>query len=106
MVACRYTKFVRSKSNVTSGGLGTMDWLFRCIRSKNGSTRKEVIAVIGDGGYQMTIQELETIFQTQAAVKIVVLTMISWEWLGTGNSCFLINVMHQLKWLILILLLL
>ena len=74
MVACRYTKFVRSKSNVTSGGLGTMGFaLPAALGAKMGAPEREVVAVIGDGGYQMTIQELGTIFQTQAAVKIVVL---------------------------------
>ena len=74
MVACRYTDFVRSRSNVTSGGLGTMGFaLPAAIGAKMGAPEREVVAVIGDGGYQMTIQELGTIFQTQAAVKIVVL---------------------------------
>jgi len=74
MVACRYTDFVRSRSNVTSGGLGTMGFaLPAALGAKMGAPRREVVAVIGDGGYQMTIQELGTIFQTQAAVKIVVL---------------------------------
>ena len=43
------------------------------LGAKMGAPKREVVAVIGDGGYQMTIQELGTIFQTQAAVKIVVL---------------------------------
>ena len=43
------------------------------IGAKIGAPQREVVAVIGDGGYQMTIQELGTIFQTKAAVKIVVL---------------------------------
>ena len=74
MVACRYADFVRSRSNVTSGGLGTMGFaLPAAIGAKMGAPEREVVAVIGDGGYQMTIQELGTIFQTQAAVKIVVL---------------------------------
>ena len=74
MVACRYTDFVRSRSNVTSGGLGTMGFaLPAALGAKMGAPEREVVAVIGDGGYQMTIQELGTIFQTQAAVKIVVL---------------------------------
>ena len=74
MVACRYTDFVRSRSNVTSGGLGTMGFaLPAALGAKMGAPQREVVAVIGDGGYQMTIQELGTIFQTQAAVKIVVL---------------------------------
>ena len=74
MVACRYTKFNTAKSNVTSGGLGTMGFaLPAALGCKIGAPDREVIAVIGDGGFQMTIQELGTIFQTQAAVKIVIL---------------------------------
>ena len=74
MVACRYAKFNRSQSNLTSGGLGTMGFaLPAAIGAKMGAPDREVVAVIGDGGYQMTIQELGTIFQTQVAVKIVVL---------------------------------
>ena len=74
MVACRYANFVQSRSNVTSGGLGTMGFaLPAALGAKMGAPEREVVAIIGDGGYQMTIQELGTIFQTQAAVKIVVL---------------------------------
>ncbi|SFR47826.1 acetolactate synthase, large subunit [Robiginitalea myxolifaciens] len=74
MVACRYAKFKESKSNITSGGLGTMGFaLPAAIGAKMGAMEREVVAVIGDGGYQMTIQELGTIFQTKTPVKIVVL---------------------------------
>ncbi|CAM1344952.1 biosynthetic-type acetolactate synthase large subunit [Tenacibaculum amylolyticum] len=74
MVACRYADFNKSKSNITSGGLGTMGFaLPAAIGAKMGTPEREVVAVIGDGGYQMTIQELGTILQTKAAVKIVVL---------------------------------
>ena len=74
MVTCRYANFNKSKSNVTSGGLGTMGFaLPAAIGAKMGAPKREVVAVIGDGGYQMTIQELGTIFQTGCAVKIVVL---------------------------------
>ena len=74
MVTCRYAKFNKSKSNVTSGGLGTMGFaLPAALGAKMGAPEREVVAVIGDGGYQMTIQELGTIFQTGSAVKIVVL---------------------------------
>jgi acetolactate synthase-1/2/3 large subunit len=74
MVACRYAKFNESKSNITSGGLGTMGFaLPAAIGAKMGTPKREVIAVIGDGGFQMTIQELGTIFQTGVPVKIVVL---------------------------------
>lgn len=74
MVACRYANFVQSKSNITSGGLGTMGFaLPAAMGAKMGALKREVVAVIGDGGYQMTIQELGTIFQLQIPVKIVVL---------------------------------
>ena len=74
MIACRYAKFNKTKSNITSGGLGTMGFaLPAAIGAKMGAPKREVIAVIGDGGFQMTIQELGTIFQTGVPVKIVVL---------------------------------
>ncbi|MGB0280317.1 MAG: biosynthetic-type acetolactate synthase large subunit [Flavobacteriaceae bacterium] len=74
MIACRYARFSNSKSNVTSGGLGTMGFaLPAALGAKMGAPEREVVAIIGDGGFQMTIQELGTIFQTQAAVKVVVL---------------------------------
>ena len=74
MIACRYSDFNMSKSNITSGGLGTMGFaLPAAIGAKMACPEREVVAVIGDGGYQMTIQELGTVFQTKAAVKIVVL---------------------------------
>ena len=74
MVACRYANFIYSKSNITSGGLGTMGFaLPAAIGAKMGAPEREVVAVIGDGGYQMTIQELGTIFQQQLPVKIVIL---------------------------------
>ncbi|MGY8914314.1 MAG: biosynthetic-type acetolactate synthase large subunit, partial [Flavobacteriales bacterium] len=74
MIACRYAKFNQSKSNITSGGLGTMGFaLPAAIGAKMGAMDREVVAIIGDGGYQMTIQELGTIFQNKTPVKIVVL---------------------------------
>lgn len=74
MVASRYTNFKQSKSNITSGGLGTMGFcLPAALGAKLGAPEREVIAVIGDGGFQMTIQELGAIFQTKAAVKILIL---------------------------------
>ncbi|AWX46263.1 Acetolactate synthase [Flagellimonas maritima] len=74
MVACRYAKFKQSKSNITSGGLGTMGFaLPAAIGAKMGAMDREVVAIIGDGGYQMTIQELGVIFQHNVPVKIVVL---------------------------------
>ena len=74
MFACRYAKFKQSKSSVTSGGLGTMGFaLPAAIGAKMGVPNREVVAVMGDGGFQMNIQELGTIFQTEIAVKVVVL---------------------------------
>ena len=74
MFACRYAKFNQTRSKVTSGGLGTMGFaLPAAIGAKMGAPNREVIAIIGDGGFQMTIQELGTIFQTKVPVKIVVL---------------------------------
>lgn len=74
MVACRYAKFNQSKSNITSGGLGTMGFaLPAAIGAKYGAPDRTVIAVIGDGGFQMTIQELGTIMQSDVAVKLLIL---------------------------------
>jgi acetolactate synthase-1/2/3 large subunit len=74
MVACRYAKFNQSKSNVTSGGLGTMGFaLPAAIGAKFGAPERTVVAVIGDGGFQMTLQELGTIMQTGLDVKILIL---------------------------------
>ncbi|XRE44507.1 Acetolactate synthase large subunit [Tenacibaculum discolor] len=74
MITSRYAEFNQTKSSITSGGLGTMGFaLPAAIGAKMGTPNREVVAVIGDGGYQMTIQELGTILQTKAAVKIVVL---------------------------------
>ncbi|MEM9649193.1 MAG: biosynthetic-type acetolactate synthase large subunit [Bacteroidota bacterium] len=74
MIACRYAKFKQTKSNITSGGLGTMGFaLPAAIGAKMGAMEREVVAIIGDGGYQMTIQELGVIFQHNVPVKIVVL---------------------------------
>ncbi|MEX2364556.1 MAG: thiamine pyrophosphate-dependent enzyme, partial [Balneolaceae bacterium] len=74
MIACRYSKFTKSKGNITSGGLGTMGFgLPAALGAKLGAPDREVIAVIGDGGFQMTIQELATIYQTQTKVKILLL---------------------------------
>jgi acetolactate synthase-1/2/3 large subunit len=74
MVTCRYARFNRSKSNITSGGLGTMGFaLPAAIGAKFGAPEREVVAVIGDGGFQMTLQELGTVMQFGVAVKIVIL---------------------------------
>lgn len=80
MFTVRYADFTKTRSNVTSGGLGTMGFaLPAAIGAKMGAPEREVVAYIGDGGYQMTCQELGTILQTGVAVKIVVLNN---EYLG------------------------
>ena len=74
MVACRYTLFNNTRSNITSGGLGTMGFaLPAAIGAKFGAPDKTVIAIAGDGGIQMTIQELGTIMQSKIDVKILIL---------------------------------
>lgn len=74
MVASRYYEFKDPRTNVTSGGLGTMGFgLPAALGAKLGAGSKDVIAILGDGGFQMTVQELGTIFQYQIPVKIVVL---------------------------------
>jgi acetolactate synthase I/II/III large subunit len=74
MVTCRYAKFNQTRSNVTSGGLGTMGFgLPAAIGAKFGAPERTVIAVIGDGGIQMTLQEFGTIMQTGINVKVMIL---------------------------------
>jgi acetolactate synthase-1/2/3 large subunit len=74
MVTCRYAKFNKTRSSVTSGGLGTMGFaLPAAIGAKFGAKDRPVVAVIGDGGFQMTLQELGTIMQFDVNVKIIIL---------------------------------
>lgn len=74
MVACRYTKQNIKRSNVTSGGLGTMGFaLPAAIGAKFGAPERQIIAIMGDGGAQMNIQELGTIMQYKPNVKILIL---------------------------------
>jgi acetolactate synthase-1/2/3 large subunit len=74
MVACRYAKLNKTRSNVTSGGLGTMGFaLPAAIGAKFGAQDRDVVAIIGDGGFQMTLQELGTIMQSKVDVKIIIL---------------------------------
>ena len=74
MTTSRYYKFTKPKSNITSGGLGTMGFaLPASMGAKLVQPKREVIAIIGDGGIQMTIQELATISQFNIGVKIIIL---------------------------------
>lgn len=74
MVASRYFQFKHPRSNVTSGGAGTMGFaLPAAMGAKMGKPDKQVVTVIGDGGFQMTLQELGTIMQYHIPVKIIVL---------------------------------
>jgi acetolactate synthase-1/2/3 large subunit len=74
MVACRYAKQNKTRSNITSGGLGTMGFaLPAAIGAKFGAPERQVIAIMGDGGAQMNLQELGTIMQFKPNVKILIL---------------------------------
>lgn len=74
MTTSRYYEYKNPRTNVTSGGAGTMGFaLPAAMGAKLAMPTKEVIAIIGDGGYQMTIQELGTIMQYNIPVKILVL---------------------------------
>lgn len=74
MVTCRYADFKKTRSNVTSGGLGTMGFgLPAAIGAWFGAPERDVIAILGDGGVQMSIQELGTIMQFKPKVKVLIL---------------------------------
>jgi acetolactate synthase-1/2/3 large subunit len=74
MAAARYSKFTSTRSHITSGGLGTMGFgLPAAMGARFGSKDREVVLFVGDGGMQMTIQELGTIAQENLPVKIVVM---------------------------------
>lgn len=74
MIAWRYFNYKKTRTQVTSGGLGTMGFaLPAALGAQLHDYSRQVICVVGDGGIQMTIQELGTIMQTKAPVKIVLL---------------------------------
>lgn len=74
MFASRYFRFKQSRSIITSGGLGTMGFgLPAAIGAKIGSPERDVCLFVGDGGLQMTLQELGTIYQSEVGVKIVLM---------------------------------
>ncbi|WP_412851066.1 biosynthetic-type acetolactate synthase large subunit [Chryseobacterium sp. PMSZPI] len=79
MATCRYSRFKNSRTNITSGGLGTMGFcLPAAIGASYAAKNRPVIAIMGDGGAQMNIQELGTIMQYHPNVKILIL-----------NNCYL-----------------
>ena len=74
MFASRYFRFKRSRSIITSGGLGTMGFgLPAAIGAKIGAPQRDVCLFVGDGGLQMTSQELGTIYQSEVGVKIILM---------------------------------
>ncbi len=74
MMAARYFKFTKKRSIVTSGGLGTMGFgLPAAIGATFGAPDRKVCAFMGDGGFQMNIQELGTVMEQNAPVKIIIL---------------------------------
>ena len=74
MLAARYFRFSQKRSVVTSGGMGTMGFgLPAAIGATFGAPDRTVCLFIGDGGFQMTIEELGTIMEQQALVKIILL---------------------------------
>jgi acetolactate synthase-1/2/3 large subunit len=80
LIAARYSKFTRTRSLITSGGLGTMGFgLPAAIGAKIADPERQVCMFTGDGGMQMTIQELGTLMQERLGVKIVILNN---NWLG------------------------
>ena len=80
LTAARYSRFSKGRSFISSGGLGTMGFgLPAAIGAKIATPKKQVCLFVGDGGIQMTIQELGTIMQEHVGVKIVLLNN---NWLG------------------------
>lgn len=74
MLACRYFKFAKKRSVVTSGGMGTMGFcLPAAIGATFGAPERTVCAFMGDGGLQMTMQELGTVMEQKAPVKIILM---------------------------------
>ena len=74
MMACRYFKFSRERSIITSGGMGTMGFgLPAAIGATFGRPDRTVCVFMGDGGLQMTMQELGTVMEQKAPVKIILL---------------------------------
>lgn len=99
MVTCRYVKFNNTRSNITSGGLGTMGFaLPAAIGAKLGNKNRIVIVIAGDGGFQMNIQELGTISQFNINIKIIILNnsflgmVRQWQELFFDNRYSFVNI--------------
>lgn len=89
MMSARYFKYTKERSIITSGGLGTMGFgLPAAIGATFGRPDRTVCVFMGDGGLQMNIQELGTIMEQKAPVKIIVLNNNFWEMCASGRQCF------------------
>lgn len=74
MIASRYYKFQKSRTWVTSGGLGTMGFgLPAAMGAQFGAPDKKVVSISGDGGFQMTLQELGTIAYNRLPLKMIIM---------------------------------
>ena len=101
MAAARYSKFKQTDSFLTSGGLGTMGYaLPSAMGAKVGAPHRQVVAVIGDGCFQMTIQELGTIAQSKIPVKAIILNnsylgmVRQWQQLFFDTRYSFVNMMN------------
>ena len=94
MLAARYFRFSQKRSVVTSGGMGTMGFgLPAAIGATFGAPDRTVCLFIGDGGFQMTIEELGTIMEQQAPVKIILLNNNYLATCASGKNCSSASVM-------------
>jgi acetolactate synthase-1/2/3 large subunit len=87
MWTARYGGFRRPNSHISSGGLGTMGFgLPAAMGAAVGRPDKETWAIVGDGGLQMTVQELMTLVQEHIPSGSRCSTTTSWAWSGSGRS--------------------
>ena len=106
MFACRYFKYLHRRSIVTSGGLGTMGFgLPAAVGATFGAPQRTVVCFMGDGGFQMSIQELGTIMEQQTNVKMILLNnnylgnVRQWQdmfWQGRKSFTRMMNPCYEL----------
>lgn len=101
MMAARYSKFTDKDSFITSGGLGTMGFgLPAAIGAKIAEPERQVCLFVGDGGFQMTVEELGTIMQEKVAVKIILLNnnclgnVRQWQQLFFGDRLSFVSMIN------------